>query len=218
MCADRKCFIGEPCWNLGGLVAGITKSSRRMIDAALDVSQEKDRILCRVSELIYFGLEMSFSRIGIAYCTDLWEPAEILTGVLRRFFEITPVCCKVGGIAESEMLGTSDSGDGPIACNPFGQAEVLNRAETQLNVIVGLCLGADCLFTSASHAPVTTLLVKDKSLAHNPIGALYSEYYLKEILQAAERLSQGTKRQAGKPVTPSMTVPSTGSKKQEESP
>jgi uncharacterized metal-binding protein len=189
-----------------------------MIDAALDVSQDKERVLCRVSELVYFCLEMGFRRVGVAYCTDLWEPAEILTGVLRRFFEITPVCCKIGGITESEMLGLSTAGEGPIVCNPLGQAEVLNRAKTQLNVIVGLCLGADCLFTSASHAPVTTLLVKDKSLAHNPIGALYSEYYLKESLQAAERRSQGIKRNAAKPVTPSMPVPSTGGNKQEESP
>jgi uncharacterized metal-binding protein len=216
-CMDRKCVSGQPCLDMSHSLPGLPRVSRRMLDAALDVSQDKDRVLCRVSELVYFCLEMSFRRIGVAYCTDLWEPAEILTGVLRRFFEITPVCCKIGGVTESEMLDLSTAGEGPIVCNPVGQAEVLNRAGTQLNVIVGLCLGADCLFTSASDAPVTTLVVKDRSLAHNPIGALYSEYYLKESLQATEQLGRAQKRTEGKPVTSATPIQPLGVNKQEES-
>lgn len=50
-----------------------------------------------------------------------------------------------------------------VACNPQGQAEVLNRISTDLNVVVGLCIGADCTFSQSSEAPVTTLFVKDKS-------------------------------------------------------
>jgi len=42
---------------------------------------------------------------------------------------------------------------------------------------VGLCVGHDMLFTRHSRAPVTTLVVKDRVLAHNPAGALYSGYY-----------------------------------------
>jgi uncharacterized metal-binding protein len=53
--------------------------------------------------------------------------------------------------------------------------------KTDFNIIVGLCLGADSIFTKESKAPVTTLFVKDKSLANNPIGALYSDYYLREV-------------------------------------
>jgi len=50
--------------------------------------------------------------------------------------------------------------------------------------MVGLCMGVDSLFAKASAAPVTTLFVKDRSLANNPIGALYSEYYRKEVTRA----------------------------------
>ena len=71
-----------------------------------------------------------------------------------------------------------------IACNPLGQARVLNRMGCDLNVLVGLCVGTDSVFARASEAPVTTLIVKDRSLAHNPIGALYSEYYLSEASRA----------------------------------
>ena len=31
-------------------------------------------------------------------------------------------------------------------------------------------MGHDLLFTEHSHAPVTTLVVKDRILAHNPLG------------------------------------------------
>ncbi len=71
-----------------------------------------------------------------------------------------------------------------VVCNPFGQAEVLNGQNTDLNVMIGMCMGADCIFARASKAPVTTLFVKDRSLAHNPIGALYSDYYLSEASRA----------------------------------
>jgi uncharacterized metal-binding protein len=133
---------------------------------------------------------MKYRRIGIAYCTDLQEPAEILTQVMRRFFDVFPICCKIGGlnVDDSFLLKNADPDRGDrkksIACNPLGQARILNKLGTDLNVLVGICIGADSVFTQASDAPVTTLFVKDKSLANNPIGALYSDYYLKEASMA----------------------------------
>ena len=43
-------------------------------------------------------------------------------------------------------------------------------------------MGHDLLFTEHSHAPVTTLVVKDRILAHNPLGAVYSKYYRNKLL------------------------------------
>jgi len=53
---------------------------------------------------------------------------------------------------------------------------ILNEEKTDLNVIVGLCLGHDISFTRVSKAPVTTLIVKDRRLGHNPAAALYQGY------------------------------------------
>jgi uncharacterized metal-binding protein len=162
------------------------KDMLRIIEATHDIACEKERTLCRLSELIYFCLEMHYKRIGIAYCIDLQEPAGILSHVLRRFFEVYPVCCKIGGNDLNDPFNSQISDASSeiykkhIACNPLGQAEALNNLKTDLNVMVGICMGADCLFIKASEAPVTTLFVKDKSLANNPIGALYSDYYLDE--------------------------------------
>lgn len=188
-CTDRKCLRGEVCSLAAGAVRYNSRNSQeteKIIEAALDITFEEERTLCRLSELIYFCLEMGYKRIGVAYCIDLQEATDILVHVLRRFFTVIPVCCKVGG---KNANGTIDIGsDSPvnvsarkqISCNPLGQAEVLNKLNSDFNVMVGVCIGADSVFAKASDAPVTTLFVKDRSLANNPIGALYSDYYLDE--------------------------------------
>jgi uncharacterized metal-binding protein len=189
-CRDRRCLRGEPCRPASLRPSGTySPSVLRMLEAATDVSSEDERKLCRLAELVYFCLEMGYRRIGIAFCVDLAEPAEILASVIRRSFETVAVCCKVGGTPGSEPEESDGAvrtgGVPPIACNPVAQARLLNRAGTDLNVIVGLCMGSDCVFTQESEAPVTTLFVKDKSLANNPIGAVYSEYYLRESVTGA---------------------------------
>lgn len=62
---------------------------------------------------------------------------------------------------------------GTIACNPILQAEVLNREKTALNIMMGLCIGHDILFLKHCKAETTPLVVKDRSLGHNPVAALY---------------------------------------------
>jgi uncharacterized metal-binding protein len=64
-------------------------------------------------------------------------------------------------------------GSMPERCD---QAQLLNVAGTELNILCGLCAGHDAVFGMASKAPVTTLIVKDRVLAHNPIGAVYCQY------------------------------------------
>jgi uncharacterized metal-binding protein len=185
-------------------------ASLRLLDAALDISSERERQLCRLAEVVYLGLELDACRVGLAFCIDLLCPAAIVAGVLRRFFDVVPVCCKISGRSLPEMAAirsrtgapigtqTAREGSGAPACNPVGQAEVLNRAGTDLNVAVGLCIGVDCVFSSASLAPVTTLFVKDRSLANNPIGAVYSDYYLRESISPAgpEPARRGDRRRS----------------------
>jgi uncharacterized metal-binding protein len=186
-CEDKVCLRGEIC--RPGQRKGIEHSdnaTRMMLESSMDVTAEKERTLCRLTELIYFCLGMKYRKIGIAFCIEMFEQTEILVRLLRRFFEVYPVCCKIGGKRtfdpHSGSIISNDKADfSNIACNPEAQAGMLNRIETDINVVVGLCMGVDCIFSRESKAPVSTLFVKDKSLAHNPIGALYSDYYLKEI-------------------------------------
>jgi len=57
-------------------------------------------------------------------------------------------------------------------CNPISQAQLLNDAGCQFNVVLGLCIGHDSMFFKHSEGLATTLVAKDRVLAHNPIGAL----------------------------------------------
>ena len=67
------------------------------------------------------------------------------------------------------------------SCNPVGQALLLNQCNTELNIIVGLCIGHDILFTQHSKAPVTTLVVKDRVTGHNPVVNLYVQYLKRQL-------------------------------------
>ncbi len=71
------------------------------------------------------------------------------------------------------------------ACNPVAQARLLNGAQTDMNIIVGLCVGHDMLFSRHSDAPVTTLVVKDRVTGHNPVSLLYGQNFYYKRLQGA---------------------------------
>lgn len=141
----------------------------------------------RVEELIEFAKRMGYMKIGIATCVGLIEESRILARILRKNgFEVYGAVCKIGsflkkdvGVAEEDMTRT-----GAVMCNPIMQAEVLNQAETDFNVVMGLCVGHDSLFYKYSKALVTTLVAKDRVLAHNPVGALYqAKAYYRKLTQ-----------------------------------
>ena len=115
------------------------------------------------------------------------DEARTIADILSREFDVVSVCCKISGLAK-EPLGLeriNPDDDGEIMCNPAGQAMVLNDAGTELNILCGLCVGHDAVFSMVSRAPVTTLIAKDRVLAHNPIGAVYSRYIRRRLLPDA---------------------------------
>ena len=127
--------------------------------------------LTRIEETMEFAKRLGYKKLGLAFCSALANEAKIITEIFKYHgFEVESVMCKVGSLSrelvELEKLGV------PM-CNPIAQAKFLNEAETDLNVVVGLCIGHDSLFFKYSKAPVTVLAVKDRILAHNPLGAVY---------------------------------------------
>lgn len=142
----------------------------------------------RLEETIDFANKCNFKKLGVAFCVGLSNEAKILCSILKHNgFEVNSVVCKNGSIPK-EFLKIKDSekvrpGTYEPMCNPIGQATFLNKAKTDLNIILGLCVGHDSLFIKYSDAPVTVFAVKDRVLAHNPIGALYlSDGYYKNKL------------------------------------
>lgn len=146
----------------------------------------------RIKELIEFGKLMEARRIGVAFCAGLRDEAARIVSILEKAgFTVASVLCKCGGtdktklnVAKEYKIGNPSAFE--AGCNPVLQAELLNKAGTDINVIVGLCIGHDMLFTMTSKAPVTTLIVKDRLLGHNPVIALYSNYH-KQIANSQKR-------------------------------
>jgi len=153
----------------------------------------------RVEDTIEFAKRMNFEKLGIACCIGLAEEGRILTDILEsNGFQVTFVFCKTGGVPKEE-LGLKDSekvhpGTFEPICNPVGQALIMNKAKTDLNIIVGLCVGHDSTFIKYSKAPVTVLVAKDRVLCHNPVGALYTaKGYYKHKLFESHRTRAGIK-------------------------
>lgn len=141
----------------------------------------------RVEEIMAFAQRMGARRIGIAHCVGLMTEARLASDIFSgRGFEVHTVCCKVGSI-DKESVGLLDQekvrpGQYEVLCNPIGQAALLAQAGTEVNVVVGLCVGHDSLFFMHSKAPVTVLVVKDRVLGHNPVAALYTSHsYYKKL-------------------------------------
>jgi len=136
----------------------------------------------RLGETVLFAKELGYKKIGLAFCIGLSEEAKVVDEILSRHFEVVSVCCKVCGINKKDFELQQISSEGQeVMCNPAGQAQLLNSAETQLNIICGLCVGHDAIFSKASEAPVTTLIAKDRVLAHNPVAAIYCQYIRKRF-------------------------------------
>ena len=142
----------------------------------------------RVEDTIALASLMGWKKIGIATCIGLLDESERLTEILRaQGFEPLSVCCKAGSI-DKLALGLEEKnkvrpGSFEPACNPVAQAQMLNRAGAQMNLIVGLCVGHDMLFAKHSEAPVSTLVVKDRVTGHNPVAVLYGQNFYYKRLQ-----------------------------------
>ena len=139
----------------------------------------------RVLEVAEFAKRMGYKKIGIATCVGLLKETRIVAKILRSHgFEVYGVGCKVGKISKQDMdIPEECNAIGKSICNPIMQAALLEKYGTEYNLVVGLCVGHDSLFYKFSAAPVTTLVCKDRVLAHNPAAALYmsESFYAKKL-------------------------------------
>ncbi len=132
------------------------------------IVESKDPKVSRAQEIANFAKAAGYRKLGIAYCVGLAQEASVLQEMLSKDFEVTSVGCKVFELDLGELV----DGLSGRSCNPVGQAKVLADAGTELNIVMGLCLGHDILFAKHSAAPCTTLVVKDRVHGHNPVEAL----------------------------------------------
>jgi uncharacterized metal-binding protein len=192
-CESKECRDGKDCFSKAGNHKQLYQGSNiaELHRAASTIEACYYGKETRLGEIILFAKELSCQRIGLAFCIGLSEEAKIIAEILSKHFKVVSVCCKVCGIDKKDFdLPQISSEHQEVMCNPAGQAQLLNDAKTQLNVLCGLCVGHDAIFAKVSDAPVTTLIAKDRILAHNPAGAIYSHYIRKHF---KEKLRSGDK-------------------------
>jgi uncharacterized metal-binding protein len=192
-CENRVCREGADCFGLAGQAVaaydGADPSDMNLTRAAAKVEAQGYMKWPRALEIVRFAEAAGFRHLGIAFCIGLAGEARTYQEFLAQRFRVSSVCCKVCGIPKSrfdlDQIRPDDPGE--VLCAPLWQAEMLKRAGTELNILIGLCVGHDALFARHSAAPVTTLIAKDRVLGHNPAAALYSQYWKNRLLDGGAR-------------------------------
>ncbi len=189
-CITYPCYRGESCvrgQNFDDYLETIGKEyvsaeNMKILEASSYIEAEHYMDYTRIEEIIAFAEQMGYKKIGIAHCVGLTNEAKSLKTILDNKFVVCAICCKFTG-TEKKEYGLKHIHDEryEAMCNPIGQALVLNAHKTDLNLIVGLCIGHDLLFTRYSNAPVTTFIVKDRVTGHNPAATVYSNYYKRKM-------------------------------------
>ena len=161
--------------------------NREIMIASAEVEFEGYCQWTRVQEIMEFARKIQAKRIGIANCIGLIREARTFARILQaNGFDAYAVICKVAGQSKSSMgIPQEYEQIGAAMCNPILQARLLNEAHTDLNVVIGLCVGHDSLFYKYSDAYVTTLVTKDRVTGNNPVAALYTaeSYYKKKFFK-----------------------------------
>lgn len=157
------------------------ETNRKIMQTAAGIEADGYCVWPRIQETVEFARRMGFHKIGIATCVGLIRESRTIAKIFRSHgFEVYGIGCKVGAVAKTDVgIDEACCRVGCNMCNPIMQAELLNREGTEMNIVVGLCVGHDSLFYKYSKAVTTTLIAKDRVTGHNPAAAIYNldSYY-----------------------------------------
>lgn len=157
------------------------ETNRKIMQTAAGVECDGYCQWPRIQETVEFAKRMGFRKIGIATCVGLIRESRAAAKIFRSHgFDVYGIGCKIGAVPKTDVgIDEACCVVGCNMCNPIMQAELLNREGTELNVVVGLCVGHDSLFYKYSKAVTTTLIAKDRVTGHNPAAAIYNldSYY-----------------------------------------
>ena len=185
-CKHHNCYIkGQNCtrYSHEQVVDFYDEEDIDMMKAAAATESRNYLKMTRLEESVFFAQQMGVKKIGIAFCIGLAVEAKFCAQYFKNAgFQVESICCKNCGV-DKDVLGLEKikSGQFEGMCNPATQAQVLNDAKTELNFIVGLCVGHDMVFTKHCDAPVSALITKDRVLANNPAGVVYSRYWRRKL-------------------------------------
>ncbi|MFX4262359.1 DUF1847 domain-containing protein [Pelotomaculum propionicicum] len=193
-CGSHPCYKGNldnlpancPMKSYGEIYEGAAvvyrESAGSMACIAARVEAGGYGVWPRIREIMEFSRLAGFNKLGLAFCVGLRNEAREVNRIFEsNGFTVASVMCKTG-CRPKEELGLRDDekvrpGQLEAMCNPVAQALLLNKEQTDLNILLGLCVGHDTIFIKHSDAPITVLAVKDRATGHNPLAAVYAGHY-----------------------------------------
>ena len=186
-CPTHVCYTkGVNCTGVDAkdVLAEYTEEERKIMKAAAYVEGTFYSNITRLQETAEFAKAMGYKKLGMAFCIGLNEEARYIARFYeKQGFTFYSVCCKNCSVAKKELGLKQVKPELPheAMCNPKMQAKFLAEKGTELYISCGLCVGHDTIFNKSCEGPVTTLVVKDRLLAHNPLGAIYSRYWKRKL-------------------------------------
>lgn len=186
-CKTHACYTkGVNCTGLDRetILAAYNEDDRKIMQAAAYVEGTFYSNITRLQETAEFAKAMGYKKLGMAFCIGLNAEAKYIARYYKQQgFEFYSVCCKTCSFNKKELglKQVKPELEHEAMCNPKIQAKILAGKGTELFISCGLCVGHDTLFNAASPGPVTTLVVKDRLLDHNPLGAIYSRYWKRKL-------------------------------------
>lgn len=160
LCRNKECLTGKNC---SVIKSGIEYSGENLKSIQISAWFESgDKKRTKLEEIAIYAKRVGYRKIGIAFCIEYEREARLAYDILSRYFEVFSVCCKVCSFEKGSLgIKKSDEPEYEAACNPVGQALLLNDDLTELNIMLGLKTGYDILFVKYSAAPSITLPVHE---------------------------------------------------------
>lgn len=158
------------------------KDGGKLYLSTMETAMEaKDLGETRTLEAIRFAKKNGWKKIGIAHCIGFCNEAAAASKLIKKAgLECETVVCTNGGINLCDYMSIPTKhlddveNNYAVGCNPIGQAKYLEKANTDYNLIFGLCVGHDALFTKYSHVLTSVIMVKDRSRYRDPISGLFA--------------------------------------------
>ncbi|MCR5176933.1 MAG: DUF1847 domain-containing protein [Anaerovibrio sp.] len=186
-CTSHACYTkGVNCteYKDEDILSAYSDEEKKIMQAAAYVEGTFYSNITRLEETAEFAKAMNYKRLGMAFCIGFNAEAKYIARFFKnRGFEFYSVCCKNCSFAKKnlDLKQVKPELEHEAMCNPKFQAKILAEKNTELFIACGLCVGHDAIFNASCPGPVTTLVVKDRLLAHNPLGAIYSRYWKRKL-------------------------------------
>ncbi|MDD4321223.1 MAG: DUF1847 domain-containing protein [Acidaminococcaceae bacterium] len=186
-CASHACYTkGVNCTGISATTvkSTYTEEELKIMQAAAYVEGTFYSNVTRLQETAEFAKAMGYKKLGLAFCIGLNDEARYIARYFtNQGFELYSVCCKACSFPKKELdlKQVNPELEHEAMCNPKFQAKFLGEHGVEFFISCGLCVGHDAIFNKNCDGPVTTLVVKDRLLAHNPLGAIYSRYWKRKL-------------------------------------